>query len=129
MASISSFARTLGQYSSGSKIQVDERSASFPARTSHSAIDSGDWGGLCSLLRGLLRVVLNPLLLPGAVANPNKVGAVLGRFRAPAHCERAVSPACSLDLLPLIDSLNGHLISSLQGYARVYTRCQKCSIL
>src|SRR5713226_8888217 len=30
---------------------------------------SRDWGGLCSLRRGPLRVVLNPLILPSAVAN------------------------------------------------------------
>jgi hypothetical protein len=77
-----------------------------------------DWGGLGSLRCGLFRVVLDPLILPGAVADANKVEAVPGRFRPAAYCERSISPACSMDLLPLVDSLNCHLFSSLQGCAR-----------
>ena len=66
----------------------------------------GDRG---SLRRGVFGVVLDPLILSKAVAHSNEVGSVLGRFRAPAHGEWPISPACSLDLLPVIDGLNGHL--------------------
>ena len=38
---------------------------------------SGDRSGLCSLLRGLLRIVFNPLILSSAVAYSNEVGADL----------------------------------------------------
>ena len=90
---------------------------------------SGDRSGLCSLLRGLLRVVLNPLVLSSAVAYSNKVGAVLGGFRPAAYSERSIPPACSLDLLPVINSLNCHPVSSLQAHARLYNCYKKCSIL
>ena len=89
----------------------------------------GDGRGLCSLRRGLLRVVLDPLILPGVVTNANKIGAVLGRFGSAPYREPTISPSCSLDLLPVIDSLNCHLVSSPQGHARLYNSHEKCSIL
>jgi hypothetical protein len=60
------------------------------------------------LLSGLFCIVPNPLILSGAVANTNKVGAVFGRFGAAAYCERSISLGCAFDLLPKIDSLDCH---------------------
>ena len=62
-----------------------------------------------SLRRALFGVVLDQLILPKVVAHSNEIGSVLGRFRTPAHGEWPISLACSLDLLPVIDGLNGHL--------------------
>jgi hypothetical protein len=89
----------------------------------------GDRGGLCSPCRSPLRIVLNPLIFPGAVADANKVGAILGRFRAAAYGERSIPPACPSDLLPIVDSLNCHPVSSLQGAARPYNCHKKFSIV
>src|SRR5579862_2798419 len=69
---------------------------------------SSDWSGLGSLPCGQLRIVLQPLILSSTVAYSNKVGAHLGRLRPATHGERSIPPACSLDLLPVIDRLNGH---------------------
>src|SRR5260370_17238104 len=64
-------------------------------------------GEVNNLRRSLLRVVPNPLILASTVADSNKVGAVPSRFGG-THGERPISPASSLDLLPVIDSLICH---------------------
>src|SRR5713101_4852055 len=64
-------------------------------------------GEVNNLRRSLLRVVPNPLILASTVADSNKVGAVPSRFGG-THGEWPISPASSLDLLPVIDILICH---------------------
>jgi hypothetical protein len=90
-----------------------------------------DRGSLRSLRRGLFGVVLDPLILPKVVAHSNEVGSVLGRFRTPAHGEWPISLACSLDLLLVIDGLNGHLFprcKAVQGSTIAAKNEAFCSI-
>src|SRR5580692_9554016 len=91
----------------------------------------GDWGRPCSLRCGLLRVVLDPLILAGAVTDANKVGSALGRFRPSTDAERSIPPACSRDLLPIVDSLNCHLIppcKAVQGSTIAMKNVALCSM-
>jgi hypothetical protein len=74
--------------------------------------------------------VLDPLILPGAVAYPYEVGTVLGRFRPTADRERSISPAGSLDFLPLVHGLNDHLFprsNAMQGHVIDAKKVAICS--
>ena len=60
----------------------------------------------------------------------DKVETVLGRFRPTADRERSISPAGSLDFLPLVHGLNGHLFprsNAVQGHVIDAKKVAICS--